>query len=169
MLIGRYSAAGVFCFFSRCSWLWGTLMIPRSSLSGAASTCTRGTTWKRKSVSLTLFPSSRHTTQGLTHTEKTNFAPVNWKLTSSLCFPSLMMCGVLATMFEHYKEAQTLLERATSIESESVVSWTLLGETRVSVTSYSCYAALKKENTDCISIRHQLVGLLTWKAKWNIC
>ncbi|XP_075874741.1 cilia- and flagella-associated protein 70 isoform X3 [Nelusetta ayraudi] len=41
--------------------------------------------------------------------------------------PSLMMCGVLATMFEHYKEAQTLLERATSIEPQSMVSWTLLG------------------------------------------
>lgn len=72
-----------------------------------------------------------------------------------------MMCGVLATMFEHYKEAQTLLERAASIEPESVVGWTLLGETRVSVTSHSCYAVLKKKNADCISIRHQLVGDLT--------
>lgn len=72
-------------------------------------------------------------------------------------------------MFEHYKEAQTLLERATSIEPESVVGWTLLGEMRVCVTSCSCYAALKKENTDCISIRHQLGRLLTWKAKLNVC
>lgn len=44
-----------------------------------------------------------------------------------------MMCGVLATMFEHYKEAQTLLERATSIEPQSMVSWTLLGEKRISI------------------------------------
>lgn len=38
------------------------------------------------------------------------------------------MCGVLATMFEHYEEAQAFLERATSIEPHSVVAWTLLGE-----------------------------------------
>ncbi|CAI5644785.1 unnamed protein product [Oreochromis niloticus] len=41
--------------------------------------------------------------------------------------PSLMMCGVLAVMFEHYGEAQTLLERATSLDPLSVVAWTLLG------------------------------------------
>ncbi|XP_047435842.1 cilia- and flagella-associated protein 70 [Mugil cephalus] len=41
--------------------------------------------------------------------------------------PSLMMCGVLAVMFEQYKEAQTFLERATSIDPPSVVAWTLLG------------------------------------------
>uniref|UniRef100_A0A8C9ZDD5 Cilia and flagella associated protein 70 n=1 Tax=Sander lucioperca TaxID=283035 RepID=A0A8C9ZDD5_SANLU len=42
--------------------------------------------------------------------------------------PSLMMCGVLAVMFEHYEEAQTFLERAASIEPPSVVAWVLLGE-----------------------------------------
>ncbi|KAK9542292.1 hypothetical protein VZT92_000167 [Zoarces viviparus] len=41
--------------------------------------------------------------------------------------PSLMMCGVLAAMFERYKEAKTFLERATSIDPPSVVAWTLLG------------------------------------------
>ncbi|KAM4744333.1 LOW QUALITY PROTEIN: cilia- and flagella-associated protein 70-like [Anableps anableps] len=41
--------------------------------------------------------------------------------------PSLMMCGVLAMMFENYKEAQTFLERATSIDPPSVEAWTLLG------------------------------------------
>ncbi|KAM9367016.1 cilia- and flagella-associated protein 70 [Symphorus nematophorus] len=41
--------------------------------------------------------------------------------------PSLMMCGILAAMFEHYKEAQTFLERATSINPPSAVAWTLLG------------------------------------------
>ncbi|XP_035855669.1 cilia- and flagella-associated protein 70 isoform X3 [Sander lucioperca] len=41
--------------------------------------------------------------------------------------PSLMMCGVLAVMFEHYEEAQTFLERAASIEPPSVVAWVLLG------------------------------------------
>ncbi|KAM7405796.1 hypothetical protein PAMP_000223 [Pampus punctatissimus] len=41
--------------------------------------------------------------------------------------PSLMMCGVLAVMFEHFDEAETFLERATSIEPPSVVAWTLLG------------------------------------------
>ncbi|XP_059213993.1 cilia- and flagella-associated protein 70 isoform X2 [Centropristis striata] len=41
--------------------------------------------------------------------------------------PSLMMCGVLAAMFERHEEAQTLLERATSIDPPSVVAWTLLG------------------------------------------
>uniref|UniRef100_A0A671TSU6 Cilia and flagella associated protein 70 n=1 Tax=Sparus aurata TaxID=8175 RepID=A0A671TSU6_SPAAU len=44
--------------------------------------------------------------------------------------PSLMMCGVLAMMFEHYKEAQTFLERATQIDPPSVVAWTLLGEAK---------------------------------------
>uniref|UniRef100_A0A7N6FGN5 Cilia and flagella associated protein 70 n=1 Tax=Anabas testudineus TaxID=64144 RepID=A0A7N6FGN5_ANATE len=46
--------------------------------------------------------------------------------------PSLMMCGVLAAMFEHYEEAQTFLERATNIHPPSVVAWTLLGEMDVS-------------------------------------
>ncbi|XP_070822382.1 cilia- and flagella-associated protein 70 [Chaetodon trifascialis] len=41
--------------------------------------------------------------------------------------PSLMMCGVLAAMFEHYEEAQAFLERATSLDPTSVVAWTLLG------------------------------------------
>ncbi|KAM4542053.1 cilia- and flagella-associated protein 70-like isoform 3-T3 [Odontesthes bonariensis] len=41
--------------------------------------------------------------------------------------PSLMMCGVLAVIFEQYTEAQTFLERATSIDPSSVVAWTLLG------------------------------------------
>ncbi|KAM8893823.1 cilia- and flagella-associated protein 70 isoform 3-T3 [Spinachia spinachia] len=41
--------------------------------------------------------------------------------------PSLMMCGVLAAMFEGHQEARTLLERATSIEPPSVAAWTLLG------------------------------------------
>ncbi|XP_014834075.1 PREDICTED: cilia- and flagella-associated protein 70 isoform X2 [Poecilia mexicana] len=41
--------------------------------------------------------------------------------------PSLMMCGVVAVMFEHYNEAQTFLERATSLEPPSVEAWTLMG------------------------------------------
>ncbi|XP_041637325.1 cilia- and flagella-associated protein 70 [Cheilinus undulatus] len=41
--------------------------------------------------------------------------------------PSLMMCGVLAAMFEKYDEANTFLERATNIDPPSVVAWTLLG------------------------------------------
>ncbi|XP_029135035.2 cilia- and flagella-associated protein 70 [Labrus bergylta] len=41
--------------------------------------------------------------------------------------PSLMMCGVLAAMFENFDEAKTFLERATSIDPPSVVAWTLLG------------------------------------------
>ncbi|KAE8297572.1 Cilia- and flagella-associated protein 70 [Larimichthys crocea] len=41
--------------------------------------------------------------------------------------PSLMMCGVLAAMFEHYEEAKTFLERATGVDPPSVVAWMLLG------------------------------------------
>ncbi|XP_008403872.1 cilia- and flagella-associated protein 70 isoform X2 [Poecilia reticulata] len=41
--------------------------------------------------------------------------------------PSLMMCGVVAVMFERYNEAQTFLERATSLEPPSVEAWTLMG------------------------------------------
>ncbi|CAJ1049257.1 cilia- and flagella-associated protein 70 [Xyrichtys novacula] len=41
--------------------------------------------------------------------------------------PSLMMCGVLAAMYEKYEEARTFLERATSIDPPNVVAWTLLG------------------------------------------
>ncbi|XP_074522838.1 cilia- and flagella-associated protein 70-like [Halichoeres trimaculatus] len=41
--------------------------------------------------------------------------------------PSLMMCGVLAAMLEKYEEAQTFLQRATSVEPGGVVAWTLLG------------------------------------------
>lgn len=48
---------------------------------------------------------------------------------------SLMMCGVLAAMFEHYEEAQTFLERATNIHPPSVVAWTLLGEMDVCIAT----------------------------------
>ncbi|XP_011487128.1 cilia- and flagella-associated protein 70 isoform X1 [Oryzias latipes] len=41
--------------------------------------------------------------------------------------PSLMMLGVLALMFERYKEAQAFLERATTIDPPCVPAWTLLG------------------------------------------
>ncbi|KAM6943491.1 cilia- and flagella-associated protein 70 [Xenentodon cancila] len=41
--------------------------------------------------------------------------------------PSLMMCGVLAVMFESYEEATTFLEQAAGIDPPSVVAWTLLG------------------------------------------
>ncbi len=55
-----------------------------------------------------------------------------------LNFSSLMMCGVLAAMFEHYDEAKTFLERATGIEPPSVVAWTLLGEMKVSLLTNYC-------------------------------
>nr|XP_057902112.1 cilia- and flagella-associated protein 70 [Doryrhamphus excisus] len=41
--------------------------------------------------------------------------------------PSLMMCGVLAAMFNDFEQAEIFLERATSIEPPSLVAWTLLG------------------------------------------
>ncbi|CAF99918.1 unnamed protein product [Tetraodon nigroviridis] len=41
--------------------------------------------------------------------------------------PSLMMCGVLAIMSQHNKDAQTFLERATALDPQSVEAWTLLG------------------------------------------
>ncbi|XP_077375016.1 cilia- and flagella-associated protein 70 isoform X1 [Festucalex cinctus] len=41
--------------------------------------------------------------------------------------PSLMMCGVLAAKFNDFEQAETFLERATSIEPPSLVAWTLLG------------------------------------------
>lgn len=47
-----------------------------------------------------------------------------------------MMCGVLANMSEQYKDAQTFLERATGIDSHSVVAWTLLGESLPSCSQY---------------------------------
>ncbi|XP_076012089.1 cilia- and flagella-associated protein 70-like [Genypterus blacodes] len=40
---------------------------------------------------------------------------------------SLLMCGILAAMFKRYEEAQTFLERATSIKPTGVVAWMLLG------------------------------------------
>uniref|UniRef100_A0A3Q3EN51 Cilia and flagella associated protein 70 n=1 Tax=Kryptolebias marmoratus TaxID=37003 RepID=A0A3Q3EN51_KRYMA len=48
---------------------------------------------------------------------------------------SLIMCGVLAVMFERYKDAQTFLERATSIDPASVPAWTLLGEIQIRLFS----------------------------------
>uniref|UniRef100_A0AAX7VR65 Cilia and flagella associated protein 70 n=1 Tax=Astatotilapia calliptera TaxID=8154 RepID=A0AAX7VR65_ASTCA len=59
--------------------------------------------------------------------------------------PSLMMCGVLAVMFEHYSEAQTFLERATSLDPLSVVAWTLLGEMRICFAS-CCYCISEQQN-----------------------
>ncbi|XP_029981213.1 cilia- and flagella-associated protein 70 [Sphaeramia orbicularis] len=41
--------------------------------------------------------------------------------------PSLIMCGVLAVMFERYQDAHAFLERAAHLEPPSVVAWTLLG------------------------------------------
>lgn len=40
-----------------------------------------------------------------------------------------MMLGVLAVMSEHYKDAQTFLERAKGVDPQSVEAWTLLGKT----------------------------------------
>lgn len=51
----------------------------------------------------------------------------NWKACILSC--SLLMCGVLAIMSQHNKDAQTFLERATGIDPQSVEAWTLLGET----------------------------------------
>lgn len=56
-----------------------------------------------------------------------------------------MMCGVLAVMFEHYSEAQTFLERATSLDTLSVVAWTLLGEMRICFAS-CCYCISEQQN-----------------------
>ncbi|XP_015246741.1 PREDICTED: cilia- and flagella-associated protein 70 [Cyprinodon variegatus] len=50
--------------------------------------------------------------------------------------PSLMMCGVVAVMLERYKEAQTFLERATSVDPPSVVAWTLLGLLHLSLKEF---------------------------------
>uniref|UniRef100_W5LHU0 Cilia and flagella associated protein 70 n=1 Tax=Astyanax mexicanus TaxID=7994 RepID=W5LHU0_ASTMX len=41
--------------------------------------------------------------------------------------PSLLMCGILAEMSRRYRDAETFLERATSIEPSSVVAWTVFG------------------------------------------
>ncbi|XP_057689615.1 cilia- and flagella-associated protein 70 isoform X2 [Corythoichthys intestinalis] len=41
--------------------------------------------------------------------------------------PSLIMCGVLAAMFNDFEQAETFLERASSMEPLSLVAWTLLG------------------------------------------
>ncbi|XP_077568878.1 cilia- and flagella-associated protein 70 isoform X1 [Stigmatopora nigra] len=41
--------------------------------------------------------------------------------------PSLIMCGVLAAMFNDFEQAETFLERASSMDSLSLVAWTLLG------------------------------------------
>ncbi|XP_049573294.1 cilia- and flagella-associated protein 70 isoform X2 [Syngnathus scovelli] len=41
--------------------------------------------------------------------------------------PSLMMCGVLAAIFNDFEQAETFMERAASIEPPSLVAWTLLG------------------------------------------
>ncbi|KAM9861139.1 cilia- and flagella-associated protein 70-like [Aulostomus maculatus] len=40
--------------------------------------------------------------------------------------PSLMMCGLVAAMSQHFEQAASFLERATRIEPPSVVAWTLL-------------------------------------------
>lgn len=136
-----------FVFFP-CSWWWGSQVNPPTSLSGEATMCWPETTWGLKNVSMTLCLSNRQTNPGYKHprTLKTetecNFTSClttgkSWVSVSS-CFSSLMMCGVLAMMFEHYKEAQTFLERATQIDPPSVVAWTLLGEAK-SVTLDSLF------------------------------
>lgn len=135
-----YSSGPWILYFFPCSWWWGSPVNPPTSLSGEATMCWSETTWRLKSVSMTLCPSNRHTNPGYKHpcTLKTetqcNFTSclttgMSWASVSS-CFSSLMMCGVLAMMFEHYKEAQTFLERATQIDPPSVVAWTLLGEAK---------------------------------------
>ncbi len=58
------------------------------------------------------------------------------------------MCGVLAVMFEHYEEAQTFLERATSIDPPSVVAWTLLGEMNVYIPAHCCLTGEPAANTE---------------------
>ncbi|XP_036408678.1 cilia- and flagella-associated protein 70 [Megalops cyprinoides] len=41
--------------------------------------------------------------------------------------PSLLLCGILAEMGERFEEAETFLERATSVDPTSVVAWTVFG------------------------------------------
>ncbi|KAJ8251492.1 hypothetical protein GJAV_G00221940 [Gymnothorax javanicus] len=41
--------------------------------------------------------------------------------------PSLLMCGILAEMAGRFEDAETFLERATSIDPANVVAWTLFG------------------------------------------
>lgn len=40
---------------------------------------------------------------------------------------SLLLCGIIAVMMEHYEEAEIFFEDATCLEPSSIVSWTLLG------------------------------------------
>lgn len=80
----------------------------------------------------------------------------------SLCFSSLMMCGVLAATFEHYEEAQTFLERATNIDPPSVVAWTLLGKVEVCVPAHwslTCEPAANREDIETATIDPLLLNI----------
>lgn len=66
----------------------------------------------------------------------------------SFCLASLMMCGVLAVMFEQYKDAQTFFERTTSIGPSNVVAWVLLGEIKVGFHSLLSERCCSPANTE---------------------
>ncbi|KAM8877324.1 cilia- and flagella-associated protein 70-like isoform 1-T1 [Synchiropus picturatus] len=41
--------------------------------------------------------------------------------------PSLMMCGILAAIFNQFEEAELFLETATTVQRPTVAAWTILG------------------------------------------
>lgn len=41
--------------------------------------------------------------------------------------PSLLLCGIVAVMLEHYEEAEIFFEDACCLEPSSIVAWTLSG------------------------------------------
>lgn len=44
-----------------------------------------------------------------------------------LCLSSLLLCGIMAVMLEHYDEAEVFFEDATCLEPSNILAWTILG------------------------------------------
>lgn len=43
--------------------------------------------------------------------------------------PSLLLCGIVAVMLQHYEEAEIFFEDTCCLEPSSIVAWTLSGTT----------------------------------------
>ena len=59
--------------------------------------------------------------------------------------PSLLLCGIVAVMLQHYEEAQIFFEDACCLEPSSIVAWTLSGIKASQLMCSRCFCRAELE------------------------
>lgn len=67
-----------------------------------------------------------------------------------LCLASLLLCGIMAVMLEHYEEAEVFFEDATCLEPSNILAWTILG-------MGSAWVGFSEHDITCIGTKGRLV------------